>query len=213
LKNSEEALRFSDGIAELALQVKEDIGHPNDSATNFGFENSKTDLENGYTYNEVVARIDEVLREACDYAAALNSVYGDDNADGLAIQNFLGDFLQRWTKELNYKNRRRLDSSRNIYNNKGRWLFSALPLVNDLVKDLDWAVGKRTQKELGKNFMPTRSETLVVFNADNEAVEVRIMYTISGETPIRKTLLVLAGSGGRFGKKKEEIAGERVWKN
>jgi hypothetical protein len=97
-----------DTIAELALQVGESVNNPNESVAALpGYNTVEQFFNDGFKYDEALIFIEGKLGVLCDAAAAVNQRYGD-GADGLAIQNFIGDFLQRWTKERNYKTARRL---------------------------------------------------------------------------------------------------------
>jgi DNA-binding ferritin-like protein len=102
-----------DSIAELSLQVGEDLTHPNESASVIGFSNTEASLENGITYSRAMQVLFRELKALTSYASRLDDLVGNKypGADGKGISNYLQDFIQRWSKEQNYKTMRRLNSS------------------------------------------------------------------------------------------------------
>jgi len=100
-----------DTLCELALQCLEDITHPNMSASAIGFENIITNLNEGFEYYRAMQIIRWRLLEVVDYANDLNGLLGDSGAPyATAACNFLQDFIMRWSKEGEYRTRRRLST-------------------------------------------------------------------------------------------------------
>jgi DNA-binding ferritin-like protein len=133
-----------DSIAELSLQVGENLTHPNESASVIGFSNTEASLENGVTYSRAMQVLFRELQALTEYASRLDDVVGSKYgaADRKGISNYLQDFLQRWTTEQNYKTMRRLNSSYSgLFSGGGRCkIFSALQLLNSAREVVDKAM-------------------------------------------------------------------------
>ncbi len=108
-----------DTISELAIQVGEVINNPNESAVSLsGYQTVEQFFKDGFLYGEAFDIVDGRLKLICEAAVLVNLKYSrgtnEGGPDGIAIQNFIGEFLQYWTKERNYKNARRI-GTQNVF--------------------------------------------------------------------------------------------------
>jgi DNA-binding ferritin-like protein len=95
-----------DSLVELVLQHGGKITHPNNSAPAVGFVNtSEPGLFDAHrAYGRLYGLLQAVVSEATAVRAQFD---GLDDADSVAICNYLEQFIQDWSKEASYKTARR----------------------------------------------------------------------------------------------------------
>jgi DNA-binding ferritin-like protein len=98
-----------DDVAELCLQLDQDISHPNDSASAVGFNNLSGSLGATFQYDEVMGILQDRIRNLVDTAAKVASRYQGRDPDSTAVRKYLEDFIAEWSKEAGYRLQGRLN--------------------------------------------------------------------------------------------------------
>ena len=98
-----------DPTVEWAIASGLDTTATNNSAAAIGYTTTERSVFEGYQYEEALRLVHDNLTLMCDVAALICNKF-EDNALGIAIKNYLGNFLQHWAFELNYRIERRLKS-------------------------------------------------------------------------------------------------------
>jgi len=93
-----------DEFAELCIQNKLDVIHPNDSAS-IGYKSNITDAEN-FDYKNTPEAINTLFNLLLNSAHDVLKLYeGNENT---GTRTVIENFIQYWEKEIYYKNARRM---------------------------------------------------------------------------------------------------------
>lgn len=98
-----------DPAVEWAIAAGLDPEATNNSAAAIGYAGAERPVFEGYQYTEALKLVYDNLTLLCNAAASVCNSY-DDDAFGLAIKNYLGNFLEYWVFELKFRIERRLKS-------------------------------------------------------------------------------------------------------
>jgi DNA-binding ferritin-like protein len=98
-----------DPAVEWAIAAGLDPGATNNSASAIGYVGMERSVFEGYQYNEALKLVYDNIALLCNVATAVNNSFEDD-AFGIAVKNYLGNFLEYWVFEMKFRIERRLNS-------------------------------------------------------------------------------------------------------